>query len=245
MIIRALVVLLAIAAGVSQAAADERIRSVVYSKDRVYQVYGRAGYQMTVTFGPDEYIENVAVGDSLAWQVTPNKRANLLFIKPVQMDARTNMTVVTDKRIYLFDLVPSQEGGPAPYAIRFKYPGEPSAAPASTVASSAKADASGADLDFAWTKKGAARLYPQYCYDDGRSIYLRFDKSQKLPAILALDEKGTEGPVGYLVRGDTIIVNTMTKQLVLRSGRDRAVLTKANALKAASPSSKSLQAAEH
>ncbi len=36
-----------------------------------------------IEFGHGERIENVAVGDSSAWQVTPNKRANLLFLKPL------------------------------------------------------------------------------------------------------------------------------------------------------------------
>ena len=65
----------------------------------------RAGLQATVAFADNERIENVAIGDSNSWQVTPNKRANLLFVKPLAARARTNMTVVTDRHTYVFDLV--------------------------------------------------------------------------------------------------------------------------------------------
>ncbi len=56
----------------------------------------RPGYQLAVEFGPDEQIENVAVGDSGAWQVTPNRRGDHLFVKPIQPGVSTNMTVVTN-----------------------------------------------------------------------------------------------------------------------------------------------------
>ena len=44
----------------------------------------RPAISSTVEFAPDERIENVAVGDSGAWQVTPNKRGDHLFVKPLQ-----------------------------------------------------------------------------------------------------------------------------------------------------------------
>ncbi len=38
------------------------------------------------------------------------------------------------------------------------------------------------------------------------------------------DEKGTEGPVNFSVRGDVIVVDGVPKELVLRSGKDMATL---------------------
>ena len=84
-------------------------------------VQGRLGYQSMIEFGQGEQIENVAVGDSAAWQVTPNKRANLLFLKPLMGKARTNMTVVTDQRTYLFDLSVASSGNTPLYNLRFTY----------------------------------------------------------------------------------------------------------------------------
>ena len=92
------------------------------------RIDGRAGVQATIVFAEDEHIENVAIGDSNSWQVTPNKRANLLFVKPLAARARTNMTVVTDRHRYFFDLVAAPAGN-ALYVLRFTYPDEPKPAP--------------------------------------------------------------------------------------------------------------------
>ena len=48
---------------------------------------------------------NVALGDAQLWQATPNKRSDLLFLKPAVRNGRTNMMVVTDRRRYAFDLM--------------------------------------------------------------------------------------------------------------------------------------------
>ena len=93
----------------AHSAPDNRIRSMAYDPDKIVQVLGRPGIQSTIEFADDERIENVAVGDSAAWQITPNRRASLLFVKPLVGHSRTNMTVVTDRRTYMFDLVAGEK----------------------------------------------------------------------------------------------------------------------------------------
>ena len=87
------------------ALADARLVQRMYDPGAVIRIDGQVRVQATIRFADTETIENVAIGDSQAWQVTPNKRANLLFVKPLSPNAATNMTVVTDKRTYYFDLV--------------------------------------------------------------------------------------------------------------------------------------------
>ena len=77
---------------------------MLFDPDEVVQLRGALGWQIMIEFGSDERIENVSIGDSLAWQVTPNKRARNLFLKPLMKNATTNMTVVTDRRRYAFSL---------------------------------------------------------------------------------------------------------------------------------------------
>ena len=105
---------------------DPRLVKLAYDPDRVVRIEGRAGVQATIAFADDEIIENVAIGDSQKWQVTPNKRATLLFVKPLAASASTNMTVVTSKRTYLFDLVAGTRTKPL-YVLRFTYPEEEAA----------------------------------------------------------------------------------------------------------------------
>lgn len=123
-ILSALLALTALAGAVvgsaPASAQDARLSSRPYSPDEIVRVEGRLNVQATIAFGEGEKIENVAVGDSESWQIAPNKRADLLFIKPLTETARTNMTVVTDRHTYFFDLVASPKAQPI-YSLRFTY----------------------------------------------------------------------------------------------------------------------------
>lgn len=219
----------------SAAAQDSRLVEVEYDPDRVILIEGRTKVQATIRFGDDESIENVAIGDSAAWQVTPNKRANLLFVKPLEPTARTNMTVVTNKHTYLFDLVASPRAKPL-YILTFTYPEEAEqaepelAAPqtANPVEVAAATDpyavVDPAALNFAWSKQGDAALLPQTAFDDGDATFLEWAEGAPIPAILVKDVDGTEGPVNFTVRGNTIVVDGVPSEIVLRSGENTATL---------------------
>lgn len=223
----------------SPALADERLVERPFADNQVVRIDGKAGVQATIAFGKGESIENVAVGDSQTWQITPNKRADLLFVKPLEASARTNMTVVTNRHTYFFDLVASAKARPL-YMLRFTYKDEPAeAAPAVPGAAlaglepSERAIAEGdpmampadpAALNFAWKRTGTVKLLPARVYDDGLSTYLLWPENTAVPAILVQNEKGEEGPVNYAVRGQTIVVAEVPKLIILRSGKASATL---------------------
>ena len=214
-------------------AEDARLVERLYNPAEVVRIDGRTKVQATIAFDDAEHIENVAIGDSQAWQVTPNKRANLLFIKPLSPTARTNMTVVTDRRTYLFDLVASPKAN-AIYVLRFSYADEPEAeetvlagAPTAmemAAASDPYAVVDPAELNFAWATGGDNALLPARAYDDGNSTFLSWAEGKPVPAILVKDYKGTEGPVNFAVRGTTIVVDGVPPEIILRSGKGEARL---------------------
>jgi len=222
---------------------DPRLVERLYDENEVVRIEGRTNVQATIRFGEGEQIENVAIGDSTAWQVTPNKRANLLFIKPLADRATTNMTVVTDKHTYLFDLVASPANRNALYVLAFTYPEEPEDEEAAladadgaplpagpnavelTAASDPYAVVDPAALNFAWESKGDRALLPAQIYDDGTATFLSWPAGTPLPAILVKDHEGDEGPVNFAVRGETIVVDGVPRELVLRTGEDSATLT--------------------
>jgi type IV secretion system protein VirB9 len=240
---------------------DGRITTRLFDASTIVSLHGRVGIQSTVAFAPEEHIENIAVGNSEAWQVTPNKRADLLFLKPTAASARTNMTVITDQHTYLFDLVSAPGIAPV-YMLRFTYPvpPRPLANPAVTPASGspppvvavAPALASTPDpaaLNFAWDVRGDKALLPSRLFDDGRRIYLAWPKDGGLPAILTHAPDGAEGPVNYRVRGDFVVVDGVPSPLVLRLGKRMATLTQlhpiAQAAASPAPPTQSSIAAPH
>jgi type IV secretion system protein VirB9 len=217
-------------------AEDPRLVSRFYDESEIVLVEGRANVQTTIRFGEDELIENVAIGDSQAWQITPNKRANLLFVKPLAERAATNMTVITNRHTYLFDLVANPRNATPLYVLSFTYPEVPEAAPQKAgptdgpnevelaAAEQPEAIVDPAELNFAWEKKGDRKLMPARVYDDGSATFLAWPAGAPVPAILMKDAAGTEGPVNFSVRGDVIVVDGVPRELVLRSGKDMATL---------------------
>jgi type IV secretion system protein VirB9 len=51
-------------------ATDFRIQTVRYSANEVYKFTGHYGYEASIEFAPDETIQTVSIGDSIAWLVT-------------------------------------------------------------------------------------------------------------------------------------------------------------------------------
>ncbi len=225
---------LALAAALAQPAmADERLVQHPYAPNEVVRIDGRPGVQATITFGEGEAIENVAVGDSASWQITPNKRADVLFVKPLEAAARTNMTVVTDRHTYFFDLVASPKAKPV-YLLRFTYKDAPKKAepmvaaltPAeqSVLGGTVETPVDPAALNFAFRTKGDARILPARMYDDGNATYLLWGEKAEVPAILIQNAKGEVGPVNYSVRGRTIVVEDVPHVILLRSGKSQATI---------------------
>lgn len=215
------------------ALADRRIEQVYYSPDRIVTINGQKAVQTMIEFGDDERIENIAVGDSAAWQVTPNKRANLVFVKPLIKNARTNMTVVTDRRRYLFDLTDGTGRGRSLYTLRFIYPEEPRPiAEEKPVAPPPPPPV----LNFSWAAKGDKRLLPERAFDDGTSTYLAWSESAELPAIFTVAADGSEGPVNYTVKDRVLVIDGVERVYVLRNGKNSATITNTRLPANAAPS---------
>jgi type IV secretion system protein VirB9 len=188
-------------------AGDPRIQVIDYDPNQVIQIQAAAGYQVTLEFGSDEQIENVAVGDSGAWQVSANRAGGHIFLKQVQPVA-TNMTVVTSQRVYAFELVPLS--GPSPdmaYWIRFHYPS------AAGPQQSASAELI---VEGRYRLSGESSLRPSRISDDGQHTYIEFPREAAIPAIYAVDERGTESLVNGMMRDDLYVIDAVVQRLVFR-----------------------------
>lgn len=200
---------------------DPRIRTVVYNPREVVTITGQIGYQMVIEFGTGERIENVSIGDSQAWQVTPNRKADLLFLKPVDQIASTNMTVVTNVRRYNFELqaVAESTRRAQTFDLRFIYPNQELAVnqpvPATEPDSGALAPES---WNFAYSYSGSKTFIPARVFDDGRFTYFQWPAGVDTPAVFAIGSDGKESLVNYIMKGRYLVVQQLAQQFVLRSG---------------------------
>lgn len=103
---------------------DSRIRTLVYNPNEVYELKFYYNYQSFIEFADDEEIEMISIGEAFAWRLTPSGKR--LFIRPLEIAAHTNMTIITNKRTYHFDIRSDEFQGKADedlvYTVRFFYP---------------------------------------------------------------------------------------------------------------------------
>ena len=199
---------------------DARIQTVFYDPEQVVSLRGYLGYQLMIEFGAGERIENVSLGDSLGWQVTPNKKATLLFLKPIAKDAVTNMTVVTDRRRYAFELrargVARLRPSEMAYVVRFLYPPEPTPPPAPPPPPPSPP----VMRNTAYTYTGSRASLPSLVFDDGRFTYFRWPENASTPALFLVAANGSESIVNYGVRDGFQIVEQVAPRFVLRNGKE-------------------------
>jgi type IV secretion system protein VirB9 len=196
---------------------DPRIHVVAYDASQVVELRAVLGYQLSVEFDPQERIENVAIGDSLGWQVTPNRKANLLFLKPMANRPDTNMSVVTNLRRYNFQL--SVRGKTSaktiPYTVRFLY-----APPVMAVVEAPPPPPPPVDRNHAYSYKGSTNALPSRLFDDGEATYFQFREHEDLPAIFAVEAGGEEAVVNFHLRDGLIVVDRLAPAFVLRRGAE-------------------------
>jgi type IV secretion system protein VirB9 len=201
---------------------DPRIQTIAYDPNQVVQLQVASGFQLTVEFSSGERIENVAVGDGAAWQVTPNKRGDRLFVKAIAVGVTTNLTVLTDARTYNFELMPAYGPLPdMPFDVRFTYP-EPAIA---TIAGAEK------PAEGLYKLTGAKALRPTAISDDGAKTYIEFAVDRPLPAVFAINEAGQETLVDGVMRAGQYVIDAVRPKLLFRIDRQTARATRIRARK--------------
>lgn len=204
-------------------AADPRIRAVVYAPDRVISLVGHFGYLMTIELPAGERIENVAIGDSVAWQVTPNKRGDMLFVKPIDVGQPTNLTVMTAARQYSFELSARARKSDTPlseitYVLRIQLP-EASKMSAPTDLSARPSLLARPITNEHYTYTGAAENLPSRVYDDGVSTVFEWPQGAAAPAIFVPGPDGKDSVVNYSYAGERIVVHQVAEKFILRNGK--------------------------
>lgn len=211
---------------------DSRIKTIVFNENEVYQLKFHYGFQSFVEFSEDEEIELISLGEAFPWRLTPVRKR--LFIRPLQVGVKTNLTIVTTKRTYQFEISADAYDGRADeeliYSVRFYYPERPQKLP--TLQSSAditeevggkkgKKD-KGYSLNFNYSLAGEAdEITPTKVFDDGLFTYFQFPENNLvIPSIQIVEADGRETSLNYRIDGSYVVVDTLERQYSLRLGKD-------------------------
>jgi len=205
-------------------ATDNRIRIVPYDANDVFKFVGHFGFQSSIEFAKEETVKTISIGDSMAWQVVPE--GNRIFIKPIEENPQTNMTVVTSKRVYHFELLGKHSSGMRDsdmiFVMRFTYPGESDVSfiGRNSVITPEAAYNSG-KYNQSYKISGQERISPIRIFDDGEFTYFQFkDVNADIPAFFLVDSQGKEAIINFRTVGDYIVVERVAARFTLRHGSD-------------------------
>ncbi len=215
---------------------DPRVKIVEYNPLAIVTIKQALGYSTHIQLAPDEEVVDVGAGDSLAWEVAPS--GNHVFIKPREIDGRTNLAIVTTKRPYQFvvDVVPKEKlpDNEMTLFMVFMYPDDPQvkaeetkrAAVAEQVVAAMRTDAPIRNTSYEVCKRNA-QITPMSVWDNGKFTFMKFRPGQSLPTVQAILPDGKEGLVNYRMGGQegdgmadsrTMIIFEVAPKFIVRYG---------------------------
>lgn len=209
---------------------DPRVRFVKYNPHDVVRIIGHYGFQTHIVLQNGETVvkSGVAMGDSEAWSFGTN--GNNIFLKPKLEKALTNLTVLTNRRAYTFELnahwsKKKQNSDDMYFKVIFTYPEDEARVQQGNQTAEQLAkllEKKEAPANYNYWAQGSDYFTPTKAYDDGRFTYLTFAAGREIPAIYIEDVnnegKPEESLVNTHVEGDTVIIHKVVKKLVLRKG---------------------------
>ncbi len=204
---------------------ESRIKIINYTPNTVFKYTGHYEYQSIIEFGLDEEIETISMGTPTPWQMVP--AGNRIFIKPIEANATTNMTVITNKRMYFFEMHAEEATGIQDenlnFVFKFVYPEQYNlgSGTVTQVNSNNGPDLSKPELyNFDYTISGKILgIEPLQIFDDGQFTYLKFrDLNADLPAVFAVDAMGNEGLVNFRQQYGYVIIERVSDRFTLRHG---------------------------
>ncbi len=215
---------------------ENRIKIINYTPNTVFKFTGHYEFQSIIEFGMDEEVDTISMGTPTPWQIVP--AGNRIFLKPVEDNATTNMTVITNKRMYFFEMhaeeAISVNDESLNFVIKFVYPDQfagmnyaaSGGGAGSGAASSINGGFKGPDLskpenyNFNYSISGKGdNIEPQMVFDDGEFTYFKFkDINSELPAIFYVKPDGKEALVNYRSAKGFIWVERVADRFTLRSG---------------------------
>lgn len=212
-------------------AEDVRMATVYYDSNNVTEIFVKPGIFTQIVLEDGEQHEVHALGDEEAWHFAYYK--NYLFVKPKQTLGTTNLSVVTNKRNYMFKVnYVADNNATDMYQVRFIYPEAIDQAEQEAKNKQALENAFDKgkttktyNLDYTMRVRGNRTIAPVNAYDDGNFTYFKFAGNVDLPAIYAVDvsdtKYGQEILVNYTVQGignDTLVMHKVHGMWRLRLG---------------------------
>ncbi|MBU1386948.1 MAG: P-type conjugative transfer protein TrbG [Proteobacteria bacterium] len=230
---------------------NKRIEPILSEDGKIIYVYGATAvtiktklYHSTdIELEAGETIEALNAGDTIRWHFTPAYHGTLeaktlhIFVKPIETGLKTNLTILTNKRAYRFNLESSKKDHMS--IVGFEYPKHYSDIVANlkiqdqiekekakknslpTIEDTSKRIAITA-LDFKYEIDGDEPSWkPVRVYNDGVKTIIELPekaKYTKVPVLSVIDENRQKAIVNYRLLNNKFVVDMLFHKAILVSG---------------------------
>lgn len=230
---------------------NKRIKPILSQDGKIVYLYGATAvtvktkpYHTTdIELQAGETISAISVGDTVRWEIAPayhgegkNKTLHV-FIKPTDVGLKTNITILTNKRAYRFNLESSKTQHMP--IVGFQYPKhyqdivaglkvqdeiERAKERERTIANPEIKEKrmSIADLDFNYVIEGDDPVWkPVRVYNDGVKTIIELPekaKYSKVPVLSVIDDTKQKGIVNYRLLNNKFVVDMLFHKAILVSG---------------------------
>ena len=198
-----------------------------YQPGAIYELYAHPDFISAILLEPGERLIDIAAGDTRSWMVsqslteTQAQGRAIVLLKPHARGLRTNIVLITDRRVYLLEAI-AQEGAYSAQ-IAWSYPRAREPAP------QAIAPARVSSVYRIRTIRGRAPVWvPERVHDDGRRTTIEFSpevEAADLPPLFVITPEGAE-LVNYQVVGTRYIVDRVFETAELRHGARAPVIVR-------------------
>lgn len=193
---------------------DNRLKFVSYNPDDVTNIFTKIGFTTLIKLSPAERVDKsggLALGDPNAWNISA--RENNIFIRPIADDPETNLTIVTNKRTYFFNLRTTTVNNNVTWGIKFLYPDDKS------LSKQDKKPCSNSNvINFNYMGKGNKNLIPVTAFDDGQFTCFVMQDNVDLPIVFKKMPDNSEMLVNFHVQGNTIVIHETYSEFRIRLG---------------------------
>lgn len=210
-------------------ASTPHIKEIIYDPNGVHMYTGFFGYQSSIVFEDGEVIGTISMGDSTGWQFSTHD--NRLFLKPIEDNSTTNVTILTNKRVYHFIFTGKEardvDDPELAYEVRFRYPAHSISTQNAGIVGVQGNNQEGTEFDigksqylnFEYKLSGYDSIKPLKVFDDGKFTYMQFPGiNTDLPAVFLVDSQGYEALVNYHISGRYIVIQEVAARFTLRHG---------------------------
>lgn len=178
-----------------------------------------------------------------AWCIAAQPGSRNLFVKPKSTATATNnLAVVTDQRIHTFKFVVLADSDTRPPVFRLNVKAAVSATaplklqareavslpplvvparpqPQELVAERLQAKPQVMNTQYALAEgRNSDEIVPTLVFDDGRFTYMRFPGNREVPAVFHVRSDGSETLVNARMEDDLLIIDRVSRRLMLRAG---------------------------